>query len=464
MNIRNADFVPWLAREGEKKTGECSEFSIKSIKRTSRMSVALTRKAQVTTPLISGLGFKHSNQKGNFMEDLIVEFTDEIDDEVETELSAPQIAEAVLYASDWTTETIISQLKRGNININPSFQRRDAWTVPRKSRFIESLILGLPIPQIVLAEKERGKYIVLDGKQRLITLLQFTGLHEGKFSSFKLKGLDVRKDLEGKNFSDLENEPDYQSVIDQFYNHTIRSVVIRNWPNIDFLHLVFVRLNTESVKLSPQELRQALFPGDFLVYADQAASESDELKALLNIKQPDFRMRDVEILVRYLGYSFFISGYAGNLKAFLDYTCEKLNQNWQEQEEKIKFEVSQFEKSLNAAAEIFGPKNVAHKWTPDGFESRLNRAVLDIIAFYLSDEKIRAMALQSPDAVRESFKRLCIEREEFRNSIEKTTKSMKATYTRLHLMGEALRAALNTDFQLPVLTEADRIQFNGFWE
>ena len=87
-----------------------------------------------------------------------------------------RFSQAVLYASDWTVETVVSQLERGNIELNPQFQRRDAWSARAKSRFIESIILGLPIPQIVLAERrnQRGRYIVLDGKQRLLSCLLYT--------------------------------------------------------------------------------------------------------------------------------------------------------------------------------------------------------------------------------------------------------------------------------------------------
>lgn len=59
---------------------------------------------------------------------------------------------ASLWSTDWTAETIVSQLKRGNINLSPRYQRRQAWEPKRQSRFIESLILGLPVPQIILAE------------------------------------------------------------------------------------------------------------------------------------------------------------------------------------------------------------------------------------------------------------------------------------------------------------------------
>src|SRR5215472_16456348 len=90
-----------------------------------------------------------------------LEFDEEADEQDVAEQLAPGTTAAVVSATDWTTETVVSQLKRRNIQLNPRFQRRDAWRRDRKSRFIESLIVGLPIPQIVLAEskKDRGKFI-----------------------------------------------------------------------------------------------------------------------------------------------------------------------------------------------------------------------------------------------------------------------------------------------------------------
>lgn len=78
-------------------------------------------------------------------------------EEEDTSIDSSQIAQfsdAVVYSSDWTVETIVSLLERGNIEMGPRFQRRDAWNSGRKSRFVESLLLGLPVPQIVLAEKK----------------------------------------------------------------------------------------------------------------------------------------------------------------------------------------------------------------------------------------------------------------------------------------------------------------------
>jgi len=111
-----------------------------------------------------------------------------------------------------------------------------------------------------------------------------------------LHGLKIRADLNDKSYSEIKTSI-VKDDFDQFSNYTIRSVVIKNCLNIDFLHTVFIRLNSKSTPLSPQELRQALFPGEFVFYINKKAGESKGLKNVLGIVEPDFRMRDVEILL-----------------------------------------------------------------------------------------------------------------------------------------------------------------------
>jgi hypothetical protein len=187
-------------------------------------------------------------------------------------------------------------MSRKTIELTPEFQRRDAWDRRKKSRFVESLIVGLPVPQIVLAERRgrRGDFVVLDGKQRLLTLQQFTDPNGG----FKLAGLDLRRDLNGKTYDSLpENDRS------AFETQTVRTIVVRNWQSDEFLYIVFLRLNTESVPLSPQELRQALHPGPFVAFVNQFTAEHSEFYALFRRSEPDFRMRDVELLVRLYVFS-----------------------------------------------------------------------------------------------------------------------------------------------------------------
>src|SRR5712664_1765805 len=149
-----------------------------------------------------------------------IEFDDDSDEQDVAEQLAPGSLAAVVSGTDWTTETIVSQLKRGNIQLNPRFQRRDAWKPDRKSRFIESLIVGLPIPQIVLAasKEHRGKFIVLDGKQRLLTISQFWGLGEGETDGYTLSGLTLRGDLKKRSFLELSTKPAYQDDYNELCN------------------------------------------------------------------------------------------------------------------------------------------------------------------------------------------------------------------------------------------------------
>jgi hypothetical protein len=393
--------------------------------------------------------------------DTSVEFVDEPDTEAELEaVSSADVAQVVLNATDWTTETILRQISQGNIDLEPRFQRRDAWPLEKKSRYIESLILGLPVPQIVLAERKggRNKYVVLDGKQRLLTLRQFTGSATGKFNNFKLTSLEIRRDLNGKRFSDLEQDLAYDDL-SSFNNQTIRTVVVRNWTTTALLHVMFLRLNTSTVPLSPQELRQALFQGEFSDFVDDKAAESPALRQLLRIREPDFRMRDVELLVRYLAFSYFLPDYAGNMKQFLDDTCEKLNKSWSDMAQDIKDRADAFEGAVDVASQIFGQVNVGRRWLGNRFDSRFNRAVLDVTLYYFSDSAIRTAALEEEGKVLRAWTQLFDSDAEFREAITSTTKSLQATYIRLAHWGRALQAIMPVSVHIPNLeNEGDRLR------
>jgi hypothetical protein len=386
------------------------------------------------------------------------EFSDEQDMPVGIG-EAPVFSEAVLHSSDWTVETIVSQLTRRNIDINPRFQRRDAWDNGKKSRFIESVILGLPIPQIVLAERkgERGRYIVLDGKQRLLSLMQYTGNAEGPKNGFGLSGLEVRTDLTRKKFNHLESDPGLEADLNAFNNYTIRAVVIRNWPDTEFLHLVFVRLNTGTVKLSPQELRQALFPGEFSNFVDDWSAESSELQELLGRASPDPRMRDLELLVRFLAFHYLINDYPGRMKEFLDTLTNTLNDNWVDMQDDIKAVVKEFALACRAIIEIFGAEGAARKEDSRSF----NRAIFDALAFYAFDGKIREAMLANPQQVRDEYQ-TTLGVEAFSQAVESDTAGTPNTQTRLEVWGEHLRKAIGLQFALPEL-EKGRIRFSGFW-
>ncbi|WP_417494645.1 DUF262 domain-containing protein [Maricaulis sp.] len=389
-----------------------------------------------------------------------VEFDDEQDTPLEV-ASVDRFSQAVLYSTDWTVETIVSQLTRGNIDLNPRFQRRDAWSPRNKSRFIESAVLGLPIPQIVLAEKpgERGKFVVLDGKQRLLTLLQYTGNSTGPRNEFGLSGLEARTDLTRKKYSHLNAQPDLVSDLNAFLNHTIRTVVIRNWPDTDFLHLVFRRLNTGSVKLSSHELRQAVVAGPFLDYVDDQTQDMPSLWALLGKREPDARMRDVELLVRALAFQLYLPEYGGRMKDFLDLVCGRMNDDWDASFPRAQALVSKFRDGLTVLVQIFGESGIARKPGSNSF----NRAIFDALIFYCFSDPVRQAMAARPQAVRDAYHGIW-ERDQFAEAVESDTAGIPNTASRMGLWGAQLAHALG--IHIPVPTEnrdgdRSRLEYRG---
>lgn len=378
-----------------------------------------------------------------------VQFVDE-PDSTEAGDGIGDISQAVLWASDWTAETVLSQLERGNIELNPRFQRRDAWSRGHKSRFIESLILGLPIPQIVLAERKgaRGQYIVLDGKQRLLSLLHFAGQGEGTDVGFKLSGLEVRTDLKGVSYDKLRHDPNLQNDFNALSSHVIRAVVLRNWPTSEFLHLVFLRLNTGSVKLSPQELRQAIVPGPYSDFIDDYTIDSEPIHRLLSRKSFDPRMRDVELLARALAFNMRLEAYQGRMKDFLDQSAIAFTQNWEAQSAEIKEKTERFVGLIQTLEEIFGTDGIARR-----HNSRLfNRSIFDALTYYGMDEAVRQNMAGNPAVVREAYEALIAD-PEFDAAVESDTAGVPNTVTRLRLWGERLSQALDLKLRLPVVQE-----------
>lgn len=369
-------------------------------------------------------------------------------------------SQAVMWGTDWTVETIMNQLVRNNINLFPRFQRRDAWTNQAKSKFIESLLLGLPIPPIILAEsrESRGKYIVIDGKQRLLTIRRFFANADGdEFEAFRLVGLQILRELNGMGISELMENAEHASLLAQLQNQTIRTTVIRNWPNENFLFTVFLRINTGSMKLSPQELRQALHPGQFIDFADAFSVESDPIKQMLGLRKPDFRMRDVEMVIRFFAFKYFITEYDGNLKNAFDNTVRILNASWNQNRNIIVQDANRLENAINLTIQIFGQRDAFSKWNGDNFQGKFNRAVFDIMVFYFSSPEIYQRAEERIEEIREAFINLSQTDEAFMNSIEQTTKSLQNTEYRYRVWGTRLSEAIQYNFEVPILQINNRM-------
>lgn len=393
----------------------------------------------------------------------LVNFADDQADDLDTSPPVDRFRDAVLYGTDWTVRTLLQQIEQGNIDLSPDFQRRDAWSLRNKSRFIESVALQLPIPQIVLAERkeQRGTYIVLDGKQRLLTLAQFAGEFPAdhpvwdesqRTAPLRLSGLRVLTDLNGKTYKDITASPDLAQIRTQFDNHTIRSALIRNWPDEDYLYEVFIRLNTGSVRLSPQELRQAMKPGPFTEFLATKSAKSTIIQKILGLSAPDFRMRDVDLLLRFIAFLSRLSMYRGNLKQFLDDTHEFYNANWDIEQSAVEKLVDRIEDGLEFLSLTFkNERHVGRRYVADDFESPVNRAVLDVQIASVFDINVRCAVEKGQLDLKETFRLMSIRDHEFGQAVAGTTKSITSIRTRYNSWRTALEEVIGQPVQMPEL-------------
>lgn len=219
------------------------------------------------------------------------------------------------YGVDYTVDRIVNRLGKNHIII-PEFQRQYVWDIKQASRFIESLILGLPVPGVFLSqEKDTNRMLVIDGQQRLLSLKKF---YDGKFNGqiFKLKG--VQEDLEGRSFEDLTTS-DRLKLDDSVIHAT---VIKQDSPDDDgsSIYMIFERLNTGGMKLVPQEIRACVYHGAFNKML-HTLSNDDNWKIIYSADNK--RLKSEELILRYFVLKDQWAAYTKNFKTFLNRYMEE---------------------------------------------------------------------------------------------------------------------------------------------
>ncbi len=225
------------------------------------------------------------------------------------------------YGADYDVAGLVRRLDNGDIEI-PEFQREFVWPKERASRFIESLLVGLPVPGIFLyRDKDSEIYEVIDGQQRLRTLQSFLngkaafGSEEEK--EFDLQGEGIEQKFVGLTFRELEEN--YRRKLE---NSIIHATIIRQDKPDDGgsgKYFVFERLNTEASQLSDQEIRAAVYQGGFNNLI-QELNQFHSWRALYGgSSRPDRRKRDEELILRFFALYFTaVERYASPMKIFLN--------------------------------------------------------------------------------------------------------------------------------------------------
>jgi hypothetical protein len=228
--------------------------------------------------------------------------------------------------ADFDVEGLVRRLERGDIVIptfghgedssedspiaTERFQRGFVWRKPQMDRFIESLLLGYPIPGIFLVQQSDRIYLVLDGQQRLRTLAEFySGVHDKKVFSLQY----VAQKFVGLTYKTLP--PEYKRTVDSTF---IQATIVEtdgSVRSLDAVYQVFERLNSGGTQLTPHEIRVALYAGPFIKLLDRLNSDTN-WRNLYGKRSP--RLRDQEVILRAMALFVTPGTYKRPLKKFLN--------------------------------------------------------------------------------------------------------------------------------------------------
>jgi len=239
-----------------------------------------------------------------------------VDDTEEDVAATGELFSISSFGVDYPVETLISRMDKKLFYI-PPFQRAFVWSQNQCSRFIESLLLGLPVPGIFLfKEADTGKHLVIDGQQRLKSLHFYsTGVINGK--EFSLSGIESR--FSGRTYKSLD-EADRARLDDAVVHATVFKQDLPE-GEINSVYEVFERINTGGIKLSPQEIRSCICHGSFNDYL-HTLNENPAWRHIYGPKSK--RLKDIELILRFLAFYEDGDKYQSPMKHFLnDYMKQK---------------------------------------------------------------------------------------------------------------------------------------------
>lgn len=230
----------------------------------------------------------------------------------------PTHYDLLAYPADFTLEVLTQKFSVEEIVI-PEMQRGFVWKQTQASRLIESFLLGLPVPPIYLySEKTSAQLLVVDGQQRLRSIAYyfsetFGEEKKGQKTVFRLT-LDENSEYNGKAFSDLTEEE-----VRRLKNSVLRAFIMKQVSPEDDTSIfhVFERLNTGGTLLTPQEVRNCIYDGPFNELLKKKLNLHESWRAIVGRKDPDKRLKDVELILRFLALFKNGAAYEKPMKDFL---------------------------------------------------------------------------------------------------------------------------------------------------
>lgn len=358
---------------------------------------------------------------------MTTEFEDlEIEDDNDDE-EVSVVYDIASYPSDFTLAGIAQMWNDGDIEI-PDFQREFVWTIKQSSLLIDSFLCGLPVPPVFFYIDEHNKNLVIDGQQRILSVVYFLDGYfgnestQGKRQVFRLSGLDERSPYYNRRFVDLE-ETDQRKL----KQSVLRAVNIRQLnptgEGTSAYH-IFERLNTGGTPLKPQEIRNCVFRGPLSTKLKEANKDPNWRKILG--KMPiDKHQKDVEILLRLFALVGAVDKYEKPMKEFLNAAMKR---HIEGKGKKADLFFATFPKVTELVVSALGEK-------PFHLRGPLNTSALDAVMCVLIEHPNKLKA----DELAARYNALLM-LPDFRDLTLLATTDTKTLRTRVHLAREMLLA------------------------
>lgn len=295
-----------------------------------------------------------------------------VEDESDEESSEYKF-DLTFYGADYPVDGLVKRLNNNGIVI-PSFdpanelafeveafQRKFIWTKVQCDRFVESLLLGLPVPGIFLVQQSDKRLLVLDGQQRLLTMKAF---YEGILNKKEFSLENVQQQFLGKTYKALD-DGERRTLDDAIIHATVIKKTSED-QDLSSIYTLFERLNSGGTRLSPHEIRVALAPGK-LMQLVRKLNENKIWRATFGA--PSKTLKDHELILRFLALLYSPEPYSSPMKDFLTAYAQR-NQNLQHESEETIEKV--FVASIETIANAVGKK-------PFRISSALNAAVFDSV-------------------------------------------------------------------------------------
>lgn len=339
----------------------------------------------------------------------------------ETPVVKPDDHPVTSQICDWTISALRDKLDRGQLDLQPRFQREYVWSQRPElpSRLIESLLLKIPIPPIYFGKVPGGRLEVIDGQQRLTTLVKYVG------NQFPLHKLHRISSLNDKFFKDLTKEQQ-EKILDE----PIRTIVIDAAGNTELRYEIFERLNRGSMALNEQELRNCVYRGPFNELLAELEKDFNWRK-VKGGNTPDGRFKEREMILRFFAFANRLPQYTGNLKRFLN---EYMEQFAPREEAALKTHATMFRQTMQNIYAVFGTKSarlyeVNPRTNSGAWDAKFSITAFDIQAAALMNRP-SVKVQQAAEQIRELFLFTMLIDIEMQDAISKRTGSTVQTKLR----------------------------------